>query len=170
MGSIIGFIAGWLLTRSIIGGFIGSFIGGALIGDAKLFRNAASSGNFSYGHRPNYYRKQINQNDFATALLVLSAAVMKADGKVLKSELDYVKQFLKQQFPPEFVAKQVKNFRDILDKDFDLKQVCGDIQMVMNYQQRTVLIQYLFGVANADGNVAQSELDVIQRVAKLLRG
>ena len=39
---------------------------------------------------------------FATALLVLSGAVMKADGKVLKAELDYVKAFLNQQFSPQF--------------------------------------------------------------------
>ncbi|MCK7532506.1 MAG: hypothetical protein MZV63_16490 [Marinilabiliales bacterium] len=32
------------------------------------------------------------------SLLVLVAAVMKADGKVVKSELDYVKQFFVRQF------------------------------------------------------------------------
>ena len=40
----------------------------------------------------NYYRQQTNVNDFPTMLMALSAAVMKADGKVLKSELDYVKK------------------------------------------------------------------------------
>ena len=34
--------------------------------------------------------------DFSVSLMVLAAAVMKADGKVVKSELDYVKNFLKQ--------------------------------------------------------------------------
>ena len=42
------------------------------------------------------------------SLLVLVAAVMKADGKVVKSELDYVKQFFVRQFGQES-AKEAFN-------------------------------------------------------------
>ena len=63
-----------------------------------------------------YYTTRITQNDFATALLILSGAVMKADGKVLKAELEYVKQFFSQQFPPQHSKQYIKQFRDILLK------------------------------------------------------
>lgn len=38
---------------------------------------------------------QITQGDYMFSLLVLVTAVLKADGKILCSELDYVKEFLK---------------------------------------------------------------------------
>jgi len=45
--------------------------------------------------------------DFTVSLLVLSAAVMKSDGKTLKSELDYVKRFLATQFGEEHAQEQL---------------------------------------------------------------
>ena len=38
--------------------------------------------------------KQSQAGDFMVSLLVLFAKIMKADGKLLKSELDYIKNFL----------------------------------------------------------------------------
>lgn len=116
----------------------------------------------------NYYRQQISQNDFATALLVLSAEVMKSDGNPLKSELNYVKQFFNQQFSPAFAKKQMLAFRDILKKNFDVQQVCNLIKQAQPPQQRSVLIQYLFGIAQADGYVSESEVKTINRIAVLL--
>ena len=171
MGGLIGGIIGFLLTRRIWGAILGYMIGSAFT-NVKTFRNGEGSrssfaggfGSMGGGHNQGYYRQQINKNDFATALLVLSGAVMKADGKVLKSELDYVKAFLNQQFSPQFANEQIRNFKDILKKDFNLSQVCSDIVGVMPHQQRSVLVQYLFGIAKADGHVSESEVKVIQQM------
>jgi len=179
MGGLIGGLIGFLLTRRIWGAILGYMIGSAFT-NMKTIRNGegprrsfaggfGNMGGAASGHNQGYYRQQINQNDFATALLVLSGAVMKADGKVLKAELDYVKAFLNQQFPPQFANEQIRNFRDILKKDFNLSQVCGDIAGVMPNQQRSVLVQYLFGIAKADGHVSESEVKVIQQIAAYLR-
>ena len=176
MGGLVGGLIGFLLFKGIWGAMIGYMIGSAFT-NVKTFRNGEGSGrsfaggfgNMGGGHNQGYYRQRINQNDFATALLVLSGAVMKADGKVLKSELDYVKAFLNQQFSPQFANEQLHNFKDILKKDFNLSQVCGDIAGVMPHQQRSVLVQYLFGIAKADGHVSESEVKVIQQIAAYLR-
>jgi len=176
MGGIIGAIIGYFLTRSIWGAIFGGMIGSAFT-NTKVFVNgqgqsrgfAGGFGNSGPYHNQGYYRQQINQNDFATALLVLSGAVMKADGKVLKSELEYVKTFLKQQFPPQFASEQISSFKDILKKDFNLSQICGDITGVMSMQQRSMLVQYLFGIAKADGHVSDSEVKVIAQIAAYLR-
>lgn len=180
VGGIVGAIIGFLLTRRLFGAFIGYFIGSA-IGNIKVMLSNADgqktsfSDNFyratnnPYGHNQGYYRQRINQNDFATALMVLSGAVMKADGKVLKSELDYVKTFFNQQFPPQFAAEQIRNFKDILNKNFNLSDVCQDIVGAMPLQQRSVLVQYLFGIAKADGHVSEPEVKVIAQIASYLR-
>ena len=179
MGGLIGAAIGFFLTRGIWGAVMGYMVGSAFTnvksfqgGEGQRRSFAGGFGNMgggAFGHNQGYYRKQINKNDFATALLVLSGAVMKADGKVLKAELDYVKAFINQQFPPEFANQQIRNFRDILKKDFNLSQVCGDVVNVMPSQQRSVLVQYLFGIAKADGHVSESEVKIIEQIAAYLR-
>ena len=92
LGGLIGAVLGFFATRSIFGAFIGYFIGSAF--DRFNFKSIGNNnqqrftGNSSYD--TNYYTSRLSQNDFATALLILSGAVMKADGKILKSELDNV--------------------------------------------------------------------------------
>ena len=49
-----------------------------------------------------FYQQRASMSNVATMLMALSAAVMKADGKVLKAELDYVKNFFSQQFGNQF--------------------------------------------------------------------
>ncbi len=167
-GGIIGAILGFILTKRLWGAFIGYFIGSAL--DNIKVISSSNGGSFrrSYNYDQGYYTQRLSKNDFATALLVLSGAVMKADGKVLKAELEYVKQFFNQQFPPHLSSEYIKQFRNILQKDFNLQQVCSTIAGVMPIQQRSLLIQYLFGIAKADGHVSEPEAKIIARIANYL--
>ena len=99
IGGLVGGVLGFFATRSFFGAFLGYFIGSTFDRfNTKNFRT--SSSNNSYSYDTSYYSQKLSQNDFATALLILSAAVMKADGKILKSEFDYVKQFLNNSFLP----------------------------------------------------------------------
>jgi DnaJ like chaperone protein len=107
--------------------------------------------------------------DFAISLLILSAAVMKADGKVLKSELNYVKQFLANQFGESHARELLKNLKEILDKDIPLRDVSMQIGGSMDHASRLQLMHYLFGIANADGVIDKSELNIIEQIAGYLR-
>jgi len=106
--------------------------------------------------------------DFAASLLVLSAAVMKSDGKVLKSELDYVKNFLTQQFGEDHAQQQLLMLKEILKQEIPLQQVCFQIKQYMPHAQRVQIIHYLFGISKADGNVDELELQTIQTIANYL--
>ena len=171
LGGLIGAVLGFFATRSVFGAFIGYFIGSAFDRfNAKSVGNKGQqrfTGRSSYD--TSYYTSRLSQNDFATALLILSGAVMKADGKILKSELDYVKNFFKQQFSPGLAASYIKKFKDILEKDFVLSQVCTTINSSMPIRQRSLLIQYLFGIAQADGHVSEVEAKVISKIASYFR-
>ena len=171
IGGLIGGILGFFATRSFFGAFLGYFIGSTF--DRFNSANSNSSGfkftNKTYSNDASYYSSKLTQNDFATALLILSGAVMKADGKILKSELDYVRQFFKQQFSPHLSSKYIRDFKDILKKDFVLSDVCYSINNSMPIRQRSLLIQYLFGIAKADGIVSDSEMKVIQRISTYFR-
>ena len=142
------------------GGPIGGIIGYAL---GSLFST----------NRPRIMRSEVNEQfgnteekrDFNVTLLVLSAAVMKADGNVKRSELDYVKRFFLQNFGQERAEKYIQMLRDILDKDYNLYDVSRQVGRYMDYSSRLQLLHYLFGIAAADGMVTEAEVGVIHTIS-----
>lgn len=109
-----------------------------------------------------------HQGDFAVSLLVLSAAVMKSDGKTLKSELDYVRNFLVHQFGEEKAQQQILMLKEILKQEIPLRDVCLQIKQYMPHAERLQLIHYLFGISKADGHVHDDELAMISSIAGYL--
>jgi len=102
---------------------------------------------------------------FAMSLLVLVAAVMKADGRVLKSELDYVKKYFIQQFGVDSAGEALQMLRDILNQNIPVQSVGLQIKQHLDYASRLQLLHILFGVAKADGQVDVSELNTITSIA-----
>ncbi|MCB0483031.1 MAG: TerB family tellurite resistance protein [Flavobacteriales bacterium] len=142
---------GWALGGPI-GGIMGFVLGSMLDSSTDGYREpgVATTG----------------RGDFNSALLVLSAAVMKADGVVKKSELDYVKKFLVKQFGEHHALEMLKVLKQILERDIPLYEVCTQIAGQMReYAHRLSILQYLFGIANADGHVDENELQVIAQIA-----
>ena len=125
------------------------------------------------GNGPRVIRSQVEENfgnteekrDFNVTLLVLSAAVMKADGNVKRSELDYVKRFFLQNFGQQRAENYIKMLREILDKDYNLYEVSQQVGRYMDYSSRLQLLHYLFGIADADGRISQEELGVINTIS-----
>lgn len=116
-----------------------------------------------------FYRQQTSQSDFPTMLMALSAEVMKADGKVLKSELNYVKDFFTRQFGNQFSAQHLQTLKKFLDgQEVPLQRICNDIRVRLQPEVRLQLIHYLYGIANADATVSESEVRVIDRIANFL--
>ena len=87
-----------------IGGGLGWAFGGPL-GAIIGFAIGSAFGNSS--NTEEYIGGTTQQRDFNVSLLVLSAAVMKADGSVKKSELDYVKRFFLSNFGQERAEKYI---------------------------------------------------------------
>lgn len=153
----IGAGLGWTL-----GGPIGAILGyalGVMIGSTEVVTSEQAQ------QRSRAFRRTSSE-DFMVSLLVLSAAVMKADGKVLKSELNYVKQFFIKQFGEYQAREQILLLREILKQPLELRKVCMQIRMNMQHPLRLQLIHYLFGLAQADGSLHQSELNVIENIAR----
>lgn len=172
-------IAGFFLFgRSIPGAILGFFIGVGIDNYQRVmtqFRSQSANGNGGKSFSPedlfNYYqqRSSTTSNDVPTMLIALSAAVMKADGKVLKAELNYVKSFFAQQFGPQFNQQHLQTLKQFLDSgSIPLDRICQDIRMRMQPEVRVQLLHYLFGIAKADGDVSGAEIGVIQRIAQLM--
>lgn len=106
--------------------------------------------------------------NFAVSLLVLSAAVMKSDGKTMKSELEYVKKFLVNQFGENHAQQQIALLKEILTQEIPLRDVCLQIKQYMPHSERLQLIHYLFGISKADGHVHELELQTILTISNYL--
>ena len=162
----IGGALGWAL-----GGPIGGILGyafGSMMADKSLSMEDDPRSYREYRQAPHGggpRRRQTGSGDFAASLIVLSAAVMKADGKVLKSELDYVKRFFVNNFGPTQSERYILTLREVLKQDVDGRAVCRQIQALMEHSKRLLLLQYLYGIAQADGDVDPSEVEVIRRMA-----
>lgn len=138
---------------------------GAIIGYAM--------GSLFSSNRPRVIRSEVTdtfgnteeKRDFNVTLLVLSAAVMKADGNVKRSELDYVKRFFLQNFGQERAESYIKMLREILEKEYDLYEVSRQVGHYMDYSSRLQLLHYLFGIANADGMISSEELGIVNTIS-----
>ena len=113
-------------------------------------------------------RSQTKHGDFVISVLVLFAKVMKADGQLLRSELDYVKKFLRQQFGVQQTKELMVVFKGVLDQEYPLKDVCRQIQRSMDHPSRLELIHILYGLSASDGHVHPDEVRVIQAIANYL--
>jgi DnaJ like chaperone protein len=116
----------------------------------------------------NQYRRQTQSGDFASALIVLSAAVMKADNRLLKSELDFIREFYTKQFGTAAAAQHIGVLKELLQKEIPVREVCEQIRYYMEHPMRLQLLYYLFGIAKADGNVDKNELQIIETIAQYL--
>lgn len=109
------------------------------------------------------------RNSFLLSLMVLSSAVMKADGKVMKSELEYVKNFIRLNFGEQAVQEALRLLKDLLQKDINIEEISQQIAMNMPVSQRLQLLHFLCGIAQADAAPSQVEIDVLRRISAALR-
>jgi len=163
-GKWVGGGLGWAL-----GGPIGALLGfaiGSMIDQTRV--EMITGGDPTYNPTGNPYRHHTTASDFTMSLLVLSAAIMKADGKVLKAELEYVKTFLGRQFREEEVQRLLPMLRDILNQEIQVRQVCEQIRYNMEHPLRLQLLHYMFGIAKADGQVSDAEARLILEISGYL--
>ncbi len=154
LGSLVGFGLGWWVLGPV-GALIGMFLGGRTEAMVDQMPNGASP-------------RGTARDGFVVSLLVLMGAVMKSDGKVLKSELDFVKNYLVNMLGADQAGEALKVLRDVIKKEIPLVEVCHQIRVNVNYDSRVQLLHLLFGVAMADGVLNPVEVNTIQKIADRL--
>ena len=149
---------------SLIGGFVGfSFAGpiGALIG--SMLGGRISSARRS-GFRQSFAQ---SQQMFAISLIILTAKLSKADGYVSKEELVAVKQKLK--IPDHEIDQVGKIFNKAKEDSLGYEPYAQQIAKIYQNQPAILdeVINILFYVAEADGDVSESELAMIRSIANI---
>lgn len=149
-GKWIGGGLGWVLGGPI--GLIVGFIAGSIYDNAKAVRT--------------YTGINTQPGDFAVALVVITAMVMKADNVIKKSELDFVKGFFIKNFGEAKARQALLMLRDVLKKDIPARDVCEQMRTNLDYSSKLQMLHYMFGIANSDGELHPLEITVIRQMAQ----
>lgn len=150
----LGGALGWAFGGPI-GGILGFIVGS--VADAGKEGLSDSNSSIQNNNHEN--------TDFSVSLLVLCAAVMKADGKVVVGELDFVREFFKRNFGVKKSEDRILLLRDILKQDIPVKDVCFQIKAHIDHASRLEMVHLLFGISAADGSLAAEEVELIKSIA-----
>lgn len=167
IGGVVGFMAGGPLG-ALLGVVIGSLF------DEK------SKPNQQYSSQDQSDINAGQRNSFLFSLMVLASYIIKADGKVMHSEMEFVRRFLRANFGEVAVEEGneilLKLFEQRKQMDavnpYAFKQTINDcgrqIALNMTYEQRLQLLNFLAMIAKADGHVCEQEIEALQEVASAM--
>lgn len=174
IGKWIGGVLGWVVGGPI-GALIGYGIGSMFENDSlSVFDNPGQSG----------YSQQANEgqrNSFLYSMLVMASYIVQADGKIMHSEMEYIRQWLLQNFGMSAKVQGEKILLDLFEKRKQMDRVnpmafrntiaeCGaQIAANMAYEQRLQLLNFLVNIAKADGFVDPTEIEALREVASAMR-
>ena len=140
------------------GAILGFMVGGFF---EFLSKNSIQIRTSSYAIKPETF--QLN-------LLALSALIIKADGKIEQKELDFVRSFFIGQYGKERADSIFRTFNTQIKKETQhLDQLTRIFVLQTAYETRLQILHFLFGIANADGNISDIELQKLSQVATGMR-
>lgn len=158
-----------------IGGLIGALLGGAI--DRRVSGNNAPRLDYSHGaygptgtsHRGPYSNTG-NDKDLIVSLVVLIAAVMRADGAPRQSELNYVKKFLRRNMDEDEAKEMLHILRGLINMSeaIEIDDVCRQIMVNTQYATRYQMYDFLFGLACADMEFSVEEHRLLQEIGRSL--
>jgi DnaJ like chaperone protein len=187
IGGFLGWVA-WGPIGALIGYLLGKAVDTYIDGSHQLpggdgweqrqsgqgsYRQQTGQGQYGQGpstqSRQGRYTADEQRNSFFVSLLVLSSAVIKADGRTHPAELRTVREFIRTNFG-EQAASQAEQILQRLDREqVNIYSVGGQIAANMNYSQRLQLFQYLVSIATSDGDFSASEKSVLEAIASAIR-
>ena len=178
----IGGFLGFITTGSILGALAGYALGSLFESGLDTVNTGDNYNNREYDDNDAYSRYQRSRqqssyegqrNSFLFSMLVLAAYIIRADGKVMHSEMNLLRNFLRQNFGSQAVTQG----EDIVKKRVErqkqegigyrmtIRSACQQISMNMDYSQRLQLVSFLVMIAQADGSVVEAEITALRDVA-----
>src|SRR5690606_17515878 len=143
-------------------GAIAGFVVGSILDN---FTSRGKTYHTAFG--PN--RQEVSPADFELNLLSLASLVIKADGTVSQTELDYVRQYFVQAYGRERANATFKVFNEVIKKrEISARNICNLLRQRTRYESRLQILHFLFSIANADGTVSTVEANEINRISNFL--
>ena len=118
-----------------------------------------------------------SRNSFLFSMMVLMSYVIGADGRIMHSEMEYARRFLRTNFGTaaetegEAILKRLFELRKTATEEAwkeQIRKCCQQIRYAMAEEQRLQLIAILVEVAKSDGSVAEAEVQALRELADWL--
>jgi DnaJ like chaperone protein len=152
---------GWLIGAGVgfvVAGPLGALLGGIFGAQVSSIGGLLQGGSV----------KPIQPGDALVVLLAFCAEVIKADGVVKGSEIRVVKEFLMRHFGRERASQAMPVFKAIMDGQYDVRAFENSVNNAFDISFKTILIQLLLEIAQADGDFHQKEKAKILSIAEHL--
>ena len=174
LGALAGFALGSLFDNMFDQGGM-SAGGGQSYGGGTYGGGTYGGGTYSQETYRQDARGQ--RNSFLFSMLVMASYIIRADNKIMHSEMEYVRQFLRVNFGENAVTEGEQILLNLFNqrKQMDAQNPnafkntiaqCGQqIAMYMNYSERLQLLGFLVQIAKADGSVVTEEINALKEVA-----
>lgn len=120
-------------------------------------------------------QEQENRNSFLMSMLTLSSFIIKADGKIMHSEMEVARQWLRTNFGESAVSQGEAILRQLFEEskrmgvhDYrrGIRETCHLVAQHVDMGGRLQLLDFLVQIARADGNVDSTEIDALKDVAR----
>lgn len=167
----IGATLGWSVggpIGAIIGLAIGSIIDSMVDNNQPLLGERQTRRQWERQQRQTAHRPQTKPGDFEVSLLVLASIVIKADNHQDQRELDFVRNHFVKMYGKERANNAFRLFKLVSKQNISTRQVCNQIQRMMDHPSRLQLIHFLFGIAKSDEHVHEEEIKQIYTIAGYL--
>ncbi len=180
-------IAGYYLTHSFWGALLGFFVGQFFDnvrkenaeGEETTQRTTSrgQSSTRSYSSTNSYGYQNDARTMFLNSLLELSAHIIAADGKIMHSEMEMVRDFLRRSFGEQTMTVCNQRLLTIFQERKALSSnqcwqrvftSCQNIRYAMNQETCLQLLAYLAEIAKADGKVTSEEIAELRHIATSL--
>lgn len=176
IGGFIGLVAGGPL------GALAGFVLGSLLDEGADNVQYINDNSYGYGssahssaqsQAENMSRARFEEeqrNAFLFSLLVLASYIIRADGKVMHSEMNLVRRWLRTNFGENAVADGEQIILKLFERQkrsglSEFRSMvmgsCRQLRQLMSYEQRLQLLDFLVMIAQADGVVATAEVDAL---------
>lgn len=177
IGGFIGLVAGGPL------GALAGFVLGSLLDEGDDNVRYINDNSYGYGssahssaqsQAENMSRARFEEeqrNAFLFSLLVLASYIIRADGKVMHSEMNLVRRWLRTNFGENAVADGEQIILKLFERQkrsglSEFRSMvmgsCRQLHQLMSYEQRLQLLDFLVMIAQADGVVATAEVDALR--------
>jgi DnaJ like chaperone protein len=115
---------------------------------------------------------------FLLSLMIISSYVIQADGKIMHSELEYLRGFLAENYGTEkkekYIGLLLKLFEESKNYSHDawvlkIKECMIELCGYTTEEQRTLLMSFLIKIVQADKKIEITEIQALRDVAGWLR-
>jgi DnaJ like chaperone protein len=108
--------------------------------------------------------------EIQNAILLLAAEVIRCNRNYTSGTEDFIVQFFVKQFGEREAKQRISSVSGHLDMGTEplLKIACKELKMLTTHDSRLSILQFLFGVADADDFINPKELRCLNRIATYL--